>query len=40
MVVENGCDIGLDKWYIFLTALTAFKLLIEIWRYMFVKVNY
>ncbi len=40
LVVENGCNIGLNKWYIFLTALVAFKLLIEMWRYMFVKMYY
>jgi len=40
MIVQNGCNIGLEKWYIFLTGLACAKLLIEIWRYMFVKVNY
>jgi len=40
LVVENGCNIGLDKWYIFLTGLVAFKLLVEMWRYMFVKMYY
>lgn len=40
LIVENGCNIGLDKWYIFLTGLACAKLLIEIWRYMYVKVNF
>lgn len=40
MIVENGCNIGLNRWYIFLTAMVAAKLLLEIWRYLFVKVNY
>ena len=40
LVVENGCNIGLDKWYIFLTGLACAKLVIEVWRYMFVKVNF
>lgn len=38
--MQNGCNIGLDKWYIFLTGLACLKLLIEIWRYMFIKVHY
>jgi len=40
MVVRNGCNIGLDKWYIFLTAMACGKLLIEVWRYMYVKINF
>ena len=40
LVVQNGCNIGLDKWYIFLTGLACAKLLIEVWRYLFVKVHY
>ena len=40
LVVQNGCNIGLDKWYIFLTGLACIKLLIQVWRYMFVKVNF
>ena len=40
LIVQNGCEIGLDKWYIFLTALTCLKLLIEIGRYMYTKVHY
>ena len=40
LIVQNGCNIGLDKWYIFLTGLACLKLLIEIWRYMFIKVHY
>lgn len=40
MVAENGCNIGLNGWYIFLTGLVIFKLLIEIFRYLCVKVNY
>ena len=40
MVAENGCSIGLNSWYIFLTALISVKLLIEIFRYICVKVNY
>ena len=40
MVVQNGCNIGLDKWYIFLAGLACAKLLIEVWRYMFVKLHY
>ncbi len=40
LVVENGCNIGLNKWYIFLTAIVGCKLLIEMWRYMFVKMYY
>ena len=38
--MQNGCNIGLNKWYIFLTALACAKLLIEVWRYLFVKVHY
>lgn len=40
LVVENGCNIGLNKWYIFLTAIVGCKLLIEMWRYMFVKMYF
>lgn len=40
MVVRNGCNIGLDKWYIFLTVMACAKLLIEVWRYMYVKINF
>ena len=40
MIVQNGCNIGLEKWYIFLTALAAAKLMFEVWRYMYVKLNY
>ena len=40
LIVQNGCNIGLDRWYIFLTALTCFKLLIEVGRYMYTKVNH
>ena len=39
-IVANGCNIGLERWYIFLTAMTGIKLLIEIWRYMFVRVHF
>ena len=37
MIVENGCNIGLNHWYIWLTALTILKLFIEIVRYMYIK---
>ena len=40
LVAQTGCNIGLDKWYIFLTGLACMKLLIQVWRYMFVKVNF
>jgi len=40
MIAENGCNISLNSWYIFLTALVSFKLLIEIFRYIIMKVNY
>ena len=40
LVVENGCNIGLNGWYIFLTGLACAKLLIEVWRYLYVAVNY
>ena len=40
MVAENGCNIGLNSWYVFLTALISCKLLIEIFRYMVMKINY
>lgn len=40
MVVENGCNIGLDKWYVFLTGIACAKLIIEVWRYMYVKLNF
>ena len=40
LIVQHGCNIGLNHWYIFLTVLTCMKLLIEIWRYMYVKVNF
>lgn len=40
MIVRNGCNIGLNMWYIFLTGLAGTKLLIEIWRYLYVKVNF
>lgn len=40
LIVQNGCNIGLDKWYIFFTCLVCAKLLIEVMRYMYVKINY
>ena len=40
MIVRNGCNIGLNTWYVFMTGLACAKLLIEVWRYMFVKVNF
>ena len=40
MIVETGCNIGLHKWYIFLSSLACIKLLVEVWRYLYVKVNY
>ena len=40
LIVQNGCEIGLDRWYIFLTALTCLKLLIEIGRYIYTKMHY
>ena len=39
-MAETGCQIGLNGWYIFFTALVCVKLLIEIFRYICVKVNY
>jgi dolichyl-phosphate-mannose--protein O-mannosyl transferase len=39
-VAETGCQIGLNWWYVFLTGLVCVKLLIEIFRYISVKVNY
>lgn len=40
LVVETGCNIGLNNWYFWLTVLTCLKLLIEIWRYMCVKLHH
>ena len=40
LIVENGCNIGLNKWYMFLTGIACFKLIIEVWRYMYVKLNF
>ena len=40
LVAQTGCSINLDGWYIFLTILVCFKLLIEIFRYICVKINY
>ena len=40
LIVQNGCNIGLDRWYIFLTALACLKLLIEVARYMYTKLNH
>ena len=40
LIVENGCNIGLNNWYVFLTGLACAKLVIEIWRYMYVKMNF
>ena len=33
MIAQNGCNIGLDSWYIFFAALVCLKLLIEMFRY-------
>lgn len=40
MVAQNGCNIGLDSWYVFFSALACTKLLIEIFRYFVIKVKY
>lgn len=40
MIAENGCNIGLDTWYLFLTMIACFKLLIEILRYFNVMLNF
>jgi len=37
MVVDNGCEIGLNTWYIVFTCVCCFKLLIESMRYIYVR---
>jgi len=37
MVVDNGCEIGLNTWYIVFTCVVCFKLLIESMRYIYVR---
>jgi hypothetical protein len=35
--VQNGCNINLDTWYIVFSALCAFKLLLQMLRYIHVR---
>jgi len=37
MVVDNGCGIGLNTWYIVFTSIVCFKLFIESMRYLYVR---
>jgi hypothetical protein len=37
MVVDNGCQIGLNTWYIVFTCVCCVKLLIESMRYIYVR---
>ena len=37
MIVANGCDIELSKWYIVFTCVSCFKLMLESMRYIYVR---
>jgi len=37
MVVEDGCQMGLNTWYIVFTCICCFKLFIESMRYIYVR---
>lgn len=40
LIVKNGCDIGLNLWYIFLTGMAILKLSVEVSRYLYIKVKF
>ena len=39
LAIRQGCQIGLDNWYISFTVLCGIKLLIQLLRFLYVKTN-